>query len=653
MVFFIVASDYMLYNKSVLIFNIKNLTQMFQQVLHKNTLSLIKLSLFGLIVLLSLFGFHKNAKADIFTWDCFSYSIAPDKIYYQPGETITVTASAWNDGCAYDVAWINMVQTVHNVGIDALSSGGNVGTVTFTAPMATGTHYIKANTYRYFEKYVYYDTFAPQVCWPSNWYCAGQSCTGGFFNVCVPDNCGYHSQDCTGGQRVSHSVIGQCCGQGGDTQRSIPFQVVVATATITAASGTSASAPLPHNGTTTITWTSANVSTGEITVNGTDVIVTPHYETVTQSTYHPAVNTCVGPYYIMGIVMGPYCFETQAAYTSTETIQVWYPETSSSTLTSHLIPGKNTITFKGYQTGSTIPLVTKSVDVYMASSTINVNLAVKDPTTGLNVSTTTVGSSVNLVWSSVGASTCILSKNGAQIGSVALSSSTLNGPLTALGPVVYSMACSSMVDSDSKSVTIQVAAVPPPTASIFAVPLGVTNHGSTTISWASTNTNSCSIKKNGSPWQPTLPATNLVGISSGSLTATTTFNLKCTNTSGQEATDTVTVPIITAPPVHITGTCVPTQDSSTNVYVNKPMTWTINLPGYTLSDIASPLTTWTGTDISQTSSGNTLNKIYTTIGSKTISVNLAGSLISNDAVFTATCTASTTVRAGAGTVEEI
>lgn len=626
---------------------------MFQQTTNKNILSLIKFSLLGLIVSLSLFGFSRNVKADIYNWDCFSYSIAPDKIYYQPGETITVTASAWNDGCAYDSAWINMVQTVHNVGIDAISSGGNVGTVTLTAPTTLGTHYIKANTYRYFEKYVYADTYAPQVCWPSNWQC-DQSCTGeSWWRVCWPSNCGYRSQDCTGGQRISHSVIGSCCGQGGDTQRSIPFQVVVATATISAAAGTSASAPLPHNGTTTITWTSANVSTGEITVNGTDIIVTPHYETVTQSTYHPAVTTCAGPYYIMGVVLGPYCYESQAAYTSTETIQVFYPETSSSTLTSHLVPGKNTITFNGYQTGSTIPLITKSVDVYMASSTINVNLAAKDPTTGLSISTTTVGSSVNLVWSSVGASTCILSKNGTQLGSMALSSSTLNGPLTTIGSVVYSMACSSAVDSDSKSITVHVVAAVPPTASIFAVPLGIPKNSATTISWASTNTNSCSIKKNGASWQSALPSTNLVGITSGSLAATTTFMVTCTNALGQTATDSVTVPIITAPPVNITGACLPSQDSSTNVYVNKPMTWTMNLPGYSLSDIASPVTVWTGTDISQTLSGNTLTKIYTTIGGKTLSASLTGSLVSNDAVFKATCTASTTVRAGAGTVEEI
>ena len=72
-------------------------------------------------------------------------------------------------------------------------------------------------------------------------------------------------------------------------------------------------------------------------------------------------------------------------------------------------------------------------------------------------------------------------------------------------------------------------------------PISITYNTSAQISWTSTNTTSCSVTKNGSPFSS---GTSNIGISSGYLTSNTTFTLSCSGPSGT-ASDTVEIRILT------------------------------------------------------------------------------------------------------------
>ncbi|MEK7609528.1 MAG: hypothetical protein AAB470_00210 [Patescibacteria group bacterium] len=103
---------------------------------------------------------------------------------------------------------------------------------------------------------------------------------------------------------------------------------------------------------------------------------------------------------------------------------------------------------------------------------------------------------------------------------------------------------------------------PNPTVDISANPTSVTSGGSSNISWTSTNATACDVTRAGSPWRTGTSGTN---VSSGALTANTTFIATCTGAIGTTpASDTVTVNSVASLSLFIG------RASDTPANVNKP-----------------------------------------------------------------------------------
>jgi uncharacterized protein YcfL len=103
---------------------------------------------------------------------------------------------------------------------------------------------------------------------------------------------------------------------------------------------------------------------------------------------------------------------------------------------------------------------------------------------------------------------------------------------------------------------------------------------------------------------------------------------------------------------NVSATCVPTQSSSSLIYINKPMQWEM------VGNTAIPSnadTKWSDTNISNTVTkvGPVLEKIYTTVGLKNISANSEWVDTDSRTIYTATCSASVNVIQGVGGSREI
>ncbi|MEK7609595.1 MAG: DUF4082 domain-containing protein [Patescibacteria group bacterium] len=135
-----------------------------------------------------------------------------------------------------------------------------------------------------------------------------------------------------------------------------------------------------------------------------------------------------------------------------------------------------------------------------------------------------------------------------------------------------------------------------PTVDISANPTSVTSGGSSNISWTSTNATACDITRAGSPWQTGISGTN---VSSGALTADTTFIATCTGAVGTtpaSASVTVTVgPVVTGTTYYITQSGAGLMNGSdwTNAYPAIPTTLNRGTSGSTYYVAGGSYPTWT------------------------------------------------------------
>jgi hypothetical protein len=92
-----------------------------------------------------------------------------------------------------------------------------------------------------------------------------------------------------------------------------------------------------------------------------------------------------------------------------------------------------------------------------------------------------------------------------------------------------------------------------------------------------------------------------------------------------------------------------------NIYVNRSATWSVVPYTTTGTTFSSSSREWGGTNISGSPTGTTFDKIYTTIGPKTIYATTSGMTgpLPDQIPFVSICTATTTVRLGTGTSGEI
>ena len=141
----------------------------------------------------------------------------------------------------------------------------------------------------------------------------------------------------------------------------------------------------------------------------------------------------------------------------------------------------------------------------------------------------------------------------------------------------------------------------------------------------------------GTSYQYQVRACNSNGVCTDSLSVSTTTPLCAGNNT-----------------INSTSTCIATQNNGLNnkkIYVNKQMQWeatstSVNIPPYAT-------TTWSGRDIQSTPqrASTILNKIYTTVGLKTITAT--STWIENGIQKTVTCSTSTNVILGGDSIIEI
>lgn len=402
----------------------------------KTLLTRSKISIFVFLSLFLILGNYKITFADQWGYgkdgsDCIFWSANLNDAKYVPGETINLSLNSWNNGCNYDWAWVNVSQWIERFGIDTQGSAGPIsgaGSYSLAIPsnISTGTHSVALNTHAHIEAYDYTDVWAPRVCAPG-WWC-GCSCDWGGCR------CNWCEGACTGGQRVSHSPRLQYFYGAPDIARNVYFTVVKPEATLTASLGSDISDKLPPRSTTTISWTSKNLDSMDITLNdqpwkASYTVMTPtffpevgyyrNYQDDFWSSFgdcppndpaHPeAFCFSYSPFFGLGKArIGRYWFQQSPA--QWRDVPVFNPFTNGSTSTSPLVGGKNTFVFRGYINGRSTPAITKSVDVY-----VDTNIVIDMSATPINeitgLPTVTYGFPAKLTWKTKNADECSVRKD--------------------------------------------------------------------------------------------------------------------------------------------------------------------------------------------------------------------------------------------------
>ncbi len=218
------------------------------------------------------------------------------------------------------------------------------------------------------------------------------------------------------------------------------------------------------------------------------------------------------------------------------------------------------------------------------------------------------------------------------IVSAPIAGSQSSGNLTA--PATFTAQCNNSGNSATKSVIVDVTTPPKPTV--------ILNANESEIRWEVTDATSCTLTEEGVGVISTAMSGSIIADES---TEGQNFTLTCTNAQG-----TVSTSVIGAAPAVSSG-CTAMQAGNAagdaNIYVNKNMTWTVNLSA-TGTTITSRK--WSGTNVPEIT-GSVLNKIYTTVGKKNIQVKTTGTV--NGKPFVSTCHATTTVKLAPGTGGEI
>jgi len=294
-------------------------------------------------------------------------------------------------------------------------------------------------------------------------------------------------------------------------------------------------------------------------------------------------------------------------------------ESNGSTTLSWTSSSANSCIASGSWSGSKAVSGSEVISSIIADSTFNlnctgsggtanysVNVSVIDPvlpTVLLSASPLTVTSngSTTLSWSSANATSCMAS--GGWSGNKGTSGSQVIDSLQA--NTTFNISCTGTGGTDTDSVSISVVDPVLPTLSMSASPSTVTNNGSTTLSWLSTDATTCLATGD---WSGSKSVSGSQTISS--LVADSTFNLSCTGSGG-------------------------TANYSVNVSVLDPEpTVTISASPSTVSSNGSTTLSWTSTDATSCNATGDWSGSKSVSGSQTISSLVA------DSTFNLSCTGS-------------
>ena len=230
-----------------------------------------------------------------------------------------------------------------------------------------------------------------------------------------------------------------------------------------------------------------------------------------------------------------------------------------------------------------------------SSDIVNVTVTAPAPTLSFSASVTQNGSTT-LNWNSTDATSCVAS--GDWSGNKATSGSQTMSSLTS--DKVFNLSCSGPGGTSSDIVNITVAApAPAPTLSFSASPASVTQNGSTTLNWNSTDATSCVASGD---WSGNKGASG--SESTGALTIVSQYTLTCSSLGGS-VNQSVNVTVVLSsngtallswtPPTENTDTSTLTDLAGYKIYYgtspgNYSNTEIINNPGlssYLVENLAS------------------------------------------------------------------
>ena len=161
------------------------------------------------------------------------------------------------------------------------------------------------------------------------------------------------------------------------------------------------------------------------------------------------------------------------------------------------------------------------------------------PTVQLSSSATSVeiNNEFTLTWSSTNAASCSASGDWSNTigtsGSVAITE-------TSPGTKTYNISCSGGGNTATDSVSVEVTSPPVPSVSIETSVSSIVINNSFTISWSSTNADSCSASGD---WNDSIGLSGSKTIT-GSETGIKTYGIVCTHSNGSTAEDSVLVRIV-------------------------------------------------------------------------------------------------------------
>ena len=173
------------------------------------------------------------------------------------------------------------------------------------------------------------------------------------------------------------------------------------------------------------------------------------------------------------------------------------------------------------------------------SSDSNPVIAPSLPTAQISssVSSIEINNEFTLTWSSTNAASCSASGDWSNTigtsGSVAITETTP-------GTKTYNISCSGNGNTATDSVSVEVTSPPVPTVSIETSVTSIVVNNSFTISWSSTNADSCSASGD---WNDSIGLSGSKTIT-GSETGIKTYTVVCTHSNGSTAEDSVFVRIV-------------------------------------------------------------------------------------------------------------
>jgi len=327
-----------------------------------------------------------------------------------------------------------------------------------------------------------------------------------------------------------------CTGPGGSASDSV--SVTVAGPTASSVNLTASPSSLPFNGSTTLSWNSNNTTGCTASGDWAGSMATSGSQTMTALTSGKVFNlSCSGP----GGTASDTVSVTVAAPPPTMSLSAspgsvaqngsttlnWNSTDATSCVASGDWSGNKGMSgseaIGGLTTNSQFTLTCSGAGGSV-NDTVSVTVAAPAPTLSFSASPASVSQngSTTLNWNSTDATSCVAS--GDWSGNKNASGSESTGTLTIDSQ--YTLTCSGAGGSINDTVSVTVAA-PTPTLSFSASPASVSQNGSTTLSWNSSDATSCTASGDWSGNKGTSGSE-----STGSLTIDSLYTLTCTGAGG-------------------------------------------------------------------------------------------------------------------------